>query len=383
MHFLELNDWRLRAWDPAGTLLCEQTAAASCANGELCFGDAALAHSRSHPQQFNHRYLGSLSADPLPAPLGSARNHADLTYHNLRQLALPATPVGVCVSGSLSNQQLGLFLGICQEVGLQVCGFLDTALVHSLAVPAHADFHVLEIEMHRTTLSHVAVTPGQRNRVHTATFDGTGVAAIVDGWMNVIADQFVQKTRFDPLHTGQTEQTLFDQVRGWLRDVSISDQHVRVSQATAVREIEVSAQLLREKFAQRLGSIELDHVEHLILGPQAAKLPGLRTWVAERVKRVDSCNDADLAANCRQLAEAFVAGDIRRVTSAAVATSVDEPSALPPQPLEPPPQATHLLHEFCAYALSDPRFGGADVGEPIVGTQLRIDDALYTAIRIE
>ena len=161
MIFLDINDWQLTARTAYGPALFKEPVGASKATGKLEFGQPALQHSRSHPQQFNNKYFYSLAPDPLSGDLRPAKNHADLIYHHLVELSLPEDkPLVLCVSGHLTNQQLGLLLGICQEAKLTVNGFIDLALGQSLAAPMHNDYHVLDIELHRMTLSHITVATG-------------------------------------------------------------------------------------------------------------------------------------------------------------------------------------------------------------------------------
>ena len=95
---------------------------------------------------------------------------------------------------------------------MAVQGFVDLGLAIALGVPASADFHVLDIELHRMTISEIHVDGQQRNVQQSTAIDGIGASNITEGWMNVAADEFVQKTRFDPLHAGQSEQQLFEQI---------------------------------------------------------------------------------------------------------------------------------------------------------------------------
>lgn len=379
MLFLEINDWQLTAWDAQGDRILQQTVGASSAPGQLSFGETALAHSRSHPQQFNNRYLYSLAPDPIAGDLRPAKNHADLIYHHLLHMGLPSEPAGLCVGGHLTNQQLGLLLGICQEVGLKVSGFIDAALVQSLAVPASGDFHVLDVELHRMTLSHIAVSANHRETAQTVTLDGLGTANIIDGWMNVIADEFVQKTRFDPLHAGQTEQQLYDQVSRWLTEIGIVDRRVSVNNGDASRDIEVSAGLLKDKLRQRLAGADVDHIQRLVLSPRAASVAGLQALLAERVSYIDACNPSDLARNCSSLAQGFIPTDVRRIVSAEIAAaSTDTPAAQPTLN-----SATHLLCDHVAYALNDARFNGQPQQPLAPGDQVHIGEQTYTAIRLE
>jgi len=377
--FLELNDWQLTAWDEQGDRILQQTVGASTAPGQLSFGEVAQAHSRSHPQQFNNRYLYSLAPDPIAGDLRPAKNHADLIYHHLLHLGLPGEPVGLCVGGHLTNQQLGLLLGICQEAGLRVAGFIDAALAQSLSVPASGDFYVLDVELHRMTLSHMAVSATRRECVQTMTLDGLGTANIIDGWMNVIADEFVQKTRFDPLHAGNTEQQLYDQVSRWLTEIGIVDRRVSVTNGDASRDIEVSAGLLKDKLRQRLAGVDVDHIQRLVLSPRATSVAGLQALLAERVSYIDTCSTGDVARNCSTLARGFIPTDVRRIVSADIAAaSTDTPAPLPALQ-----SATHLLCEHVAYALNDARFNGHVTQPPRLGEEVHIGDQTYTAIRLE
>ncbi len=379
MLFLELNDWQMTAWDEQGDRVLQQGVGASIAPGQLSFGEAALAHSRSHPQQFNNRYLYSLSPDPIAGDLRPAKNHADLIYHHLIHMGLPNEPIGLCVGGHLTNQQLGLLLGIAQEAGLKIAGFIDAALAQSLSVPATGDFHVLDIELHRMTLTHIAVAADHRDSTQTIGLDGLGTASIVDGWMNVIADEFVQKTRFDPLHAGNTEQQLYDQVNRWLTEIGIVDRRVNVSNGEASRDIEVSASLLKDKLRQRLASIDLDHIQRLVLSPRAASVAGLQALLAERVNYIETCSADDMARNCSTLARGFIPTDVRRIVSADIAVANTDTAA--PQPTLA--NATHLLCEHIAYPLTDARFNGHVPQTLQLGEVVRVGDQAYTAIRLE
>jgi hypothetical protein len=402
MIFLDVNDWQLNAVAADGKAIFTDTAGASTASGKLEFGQAAIQHARTHPQQFNNKYLYSLSADPIAGDLRPAKNHADLIYHHLSQLNLPADEtVVLCIAGHLTNQQLGLLLGICQEAKVEVAGFIDSPLGQSLVVAKHADYHVLDIELHRMTLSHIKVTGPAREHSRTVSFDGLGVANIIEGWMNVVADEFVQKTRFDPLHAGQTEQQLYDQVSNWLSQPKLEDHRVDVVNGEASRDIEIDSKLLLDKLRQRMRSFDFSHVDSLVVTPRAAAIPGMLQLLKERVNDVSCINDVDIAHNYMTLAQGLDPKNIRRVSRAEVKTAVPTPStATSNKPIEPP---THLMRDNIAYPLDraifsrhiDPvtaRTTSANVsinsdfvqGAKIsLGDSIGIADEVYLAIRLE
>jgi len=383
--FLDVNDWQLTARNEAGDIMLRQLAGASSASGTLQFGDEAVKFSRSHPQQFNNKYFYSLAPDPVAGDLRPAQNHADLIYHHLRALGLPASqPVVLCVGGHLTKQQLGLLLGICKEANLPVLGFIDAALAQSLSVTANSDYHVLDVELHRMTLSHVSVAQGQRENRQTTVLDGAGVANLVDGWMNVIADEFVQKTRFDPLHAGESEQQLYDQVTSWLARNQLADHRVSVTNGSASRDIEVSAALLATKLDQRLSAFDFEQVQHLVLSPRASAVPGLKALFEARAMPLQTCVEADLIGNYQRLAAQLDTQEARRITSITVEPSGSAVVEATELEINAQPRATHLLAEHVAYPIDSPRFDThVDPSNVAPGDEVDCEGQRFVAIRLE
>ena len=66
----------------------------------------------------------------------------------------------------------------------------------------------------------------------TAVVEDAGVLRLQEIWIKLIAEAFVNQSRFDPLHTAETEQMLRDRLPGWL------------AQASAARSIEVQMEFL-------------------------------------------------------------------------------------------------------------------------------------------
>ncbi len=354
MIFLEINDWQLTLRDSQGLVQTRQPAAASSAAGGLVFGADALARSRSHPQQFNNRYLSSLSADPVAGDLGSARNHADLVYEHVKALDLdPAVAVGLAIPGYLTNDQLGLLLGIFQETGLAVSGFVETGLAQALHLPGGSATHLLDIEMHRLCLTQLTFQEEQIAATKTNSLDGFGVANIVDGWMNVIADEFVHKTRFDPMHAGQSEQQLFDNVYGWLGHAEVSPQRVRVNQGEAVREMEVSARQLDDKLRQRLSAAEFGELGTLAVTPRVLAVPGLASALESAGCTLIRVDENTIAANYAALRADLEREGVRRITSARTRSNGEVAA---PAAISSKQTATHLLADHHATALDSARF---------------------------
>ena len=341
--YLEINDIELRAFDAQGNLITQSTAGAAWLDQQLVFGQQAIAQSRIRPQHFNQRYLANIGSQPLQTPLGTAQNHADLIYQHLLALELPAMPWIVGIPGYLSNEQLGLLLGICGEAKISVASFIETGLVAALHGELPSRFHLLDIEQQRQVLSAYTTEGATRSWLDTNTHEGLGTSHITAGWMAVVADEFVTHTRFDPQHTGSTEQQLFDQVLAWYGTADLGDQRIQIGEGESLRSIEISRQLVYDKLSQRLANLDLAHVEELVVTNRVAKVPGLIRFLESRLGHITILEDTTDVPAIIALADS---GQVRRLTQApALAPTVAKQNATLPH-------ATHLVARYEAKPLS-------------------------------
>lgn len=116
--------------------------------------------------------------------------------------------------------------------------------------------------------------------------------SLYDAWIRVIADAFVKQSRFDPLHTAETEQLLLDRLTGWLATASSSD---KVTLEVEYRGISHSAELeslhlisaaapVYQRIASQLRAIyRAEETPAIQLSDRAARMPGLADMLAARV----------------------------------------------------------------------------------------------------
>jgi FHA domain-containing protein len=196
----------------------------------LTTGDQAFSRSRIDPRRIQHRFWSELDTNPLPDGRFSHLSTADIASQQLGQIwKVIGTGVSefvVAVPGYMTAENLGLFLGISSELGLPVVALVDAAVAatrreYSGAVPVHID-----IGLHQAMLTRLA-QPGAVQTDRSEVIDGSGIHTLYDLWLRIIADAFVQQSRFDPLHTAETEQMLLDRLGGWVGQASRQD-HVEL-----------------------------------------------------------------------------------------------------------------------------------------------------------
>ncbi|HEX2139324.1 MAG TPA: hypothetical protein VHG33_06400 [Woeseiaceae bacterium] len=188
----------------------------------LATGNEALANARIHPRSIQHRFWKQLHTEPIADRRFSHLSPADLASHQLEQMwraAGGASELVLAVPGYMSAGELGLLLGIAGELKLPVVAMVDAAVAatrreYRNAVPVHID-----LGLHAATLGRLS-QHGQAQLERMEVVDDCGIYALYDAWLNAVAEEFVQQSRFDPLYDAETEQLLLNNLPGWLAEAA-------------------------------------------------------------------------------------------------------------------------------------------------------------------
>jgi hypothetical protein len=224
---LELNDTGIlaAAGDPVGLIDLdgqsqESPGFALPQKKELLVGRAAASKAHLFPRLILNRFWDQLNTEPLEqAGRYDPQNHAEIAYNHLsaiwQQVQKFGDKIVILTPGFYERAQLGLILGIAQELGMPVKGFLPLALAAaSLPVPDKMLLH-LDIHLHR--LEVVFLEQGEQLTLRdSSTTSEKGLLYLYREWVDEIARQFVRTTRFDPFHQAASEQELYDRLPGIL-----------------------------------------------------------------------------------------------------------------------------------------------------------------------
>ena len=352
---LELNDADLTLYRDA-TVLHRSPGVAVVLDDAVHFGDEALRLSRIHPRQTNQQYFTRLNADPLAAPGRRARNHADLVYLHLQTfkplIEAEGGDVLLAVPGILSADQLGVLLGVLQELGIRVSGFVDAAVAAAAgrALPERA-FH-LEVMMQRAVVTELETTgAGEVRKAGAQEVLECGLSRLMESWIDVIADRFVRETRFDPLHAAATEQQLFDQVHAWLERPGTAELAIEIDHGDQQRRVDLGRSVLEDKAGQRFRLLAdvVPRGAALLVSGRAARLPGLQRSLDELGAQADALETGALAQGCIANLDRIVPrdGELRLVTRLPAG---GRPAGEPPRAAAAPP--THVLEGTDAWPVS-------------------------------
>ena len=197
-------------------------------NNSLLTGEEASKNVKLLPRWTNNRFWSQLNTNPLPNSTEQVRHHADIAFAHLEDLWLPVSKEvsdGILiVPGYYHNTDLGLLLGIAHECGMPVKGIVDQSVIAASNLPLRSNIIHLDVHLHSFTLTQIS-NQGVLSRKNVKTILETGLSTLLDRWANIIASQFIQTTRFDPMHNADTEQQLFDLLPDWIRNLQDSNTH--------------------------------------------------------------------------------------------------------------------------------------------------------------
>ena len=264
---LVTSDARIAYREPGFALLDDER----LTTGLEAYGSASL-----KPRRINNRYWSALSIEPLADKRFQHLSAADLVSRQLEQMwnrvAKKGDRLAIAVPAYMSTEQLGLLLGVAMELDIPIVAMVDAAVaatrrhyVH--AVPVHVD-----LSLHCAALTRLG-QDGQAQVERTSIAEDCGMLNLYDSWLRIIAEAFVQQSRFDPLHTAETEQVLQNNILQWL---AVAARAEAVPMEVEYRGITHRAELESLQFVAAAGPVYQNIVSNLRALYRAGELPALQ-----------------------------------------------------------------------------------------------------------
>ena len=282
---IELNDSEIRVAKDAQIILRSPGFAVVNKTG-LHVGEEALLKAYLNPLETFNRYWHKLNLDALPTSTSNFRHHADLVHAhllNLYEQAGKPEEIIFSVPGSYSEEQLSMLLGITGACPFTAVGLVDTAVAATAAVAGTGEYLHIDMHLHQTVITRLAVDDSV-TRTGVETIDETGLNKLYSLVAGLIADLFIQQSRFDPLHHAETEQALYNHLPAWLK--TLQDRKEVMLEIT-YRNATHQAKLTREALLQKLQPLYSRLKEYLspalpcIIGDRMAGLPGINEILPE------------------------------------------------------------------------------------------------------
>ena len=341
-------------------------------NDQVVLGRDAHDSARLHPRLYTNRFWDELSAEQIKQPALEGKTNAELAYLHLSKIWDSIKGYGdeivLAVPGFFSHKQLGLILGITNELAMPVKGFAATAIAAS-SEPYHEHLlFFLDVHLHRLEITFLE-QGDQLTYKETKTIPGKGLHYLYSEWIKAIADEFVRSTRFDPFDQAIYEQELFRCLPQVLKDLKGSPSTTFSMKAgSQMHSVIVTYDLLARKsrlvfrevsriiqeMQKRYGTAEMASV--IEVSHRFSPLPGHR----EELQKLSNQKIIELekgsgARGLLELKDRFAmqeAEGVSFLTSKPWQGRQELPAAPTKTPDDDSLRPTHILHKSRAYPLS-------------------------------
>ncbi|MCT2533477.1 hypothetical protein N2488_09810 [SAR92 clade bacterium H231] len=346
---LELNDQNLIIQTEDGTLHSEPGFAQLTATG-IETGDSARAVAWQQPQHSYNQYWRQFNQLALPSKQRWARHHADIAFAQLKQLVQAAgSPESLILSvpGSFSDQQLSLLLGLASAVPVQIVAVIDSALAS--CADQQTQSLLIELQLQQAVVTRVAKTDGQLQIADQEVIPDLGVMQLYNAAARHISDQLITDYRYDPLHTSDGEQLIYNQLPQWLMQLGWEDEiSVTLPSAQGELNLVLRKQQIAQLFEQRLNGLHTIIAKYpkaeLCFSHSASLLPTLLSQFAE----ARLCNQNTGIDNCFNLQDKLAGKELHRISE------LEAPGKSKAGASKKVHQATHLLYQNHGYPLDHP-----------------------------
>jgi hypothetical protein len=272
----------------------------------LVVGNSAASKAHLFPLQVISGFWDQLNTEPLKQKYRHVQNHAEIACAHLshiwENIKLHGDEVIIAVPDYYRREQLGLILGMAEELTIPVIGFVSLPIAAALNPFPDAILLHLDIHLHRFEMVYLRQNE-QLIRENSLAVPEINLQQIYRGLVESIAEEFVRTTRFDPLHQAATEQELYNRLPAALE--------IFKSQSSFIFEIShgkhrYRTPLLRELLKQKSEAM-YDEIRRFVLKMRnahdkntplialqlthrIARLPGLK----DKLSEIDHCEIMEL-----------------------------------------------------------------------------------------
>jgi hypothetical protein len=379
---LELNDAGIMAADSTTDNLLQVDGQATESPGfalpeknGLQVGQTAASKAHLFPRQIINHFWNHLNTDTLEqSGRQGPQSTAEIAYQHLnliwQHIQKKGSEIIIAVPGFYGRQQLGLILGMANELSIPVKGFVPLAL--AAAPGAHPGKMILHLDIHLHRLEVTYLKQGQQLTLEDSQAGHEkGLIYLHRQWAEAIGQEFVSSTRFDPFHQAASEQELFDRLPGIFYNLQHSPSIAfdmtggsRTYGITLTRDLLVrKAASVYTEIGQLIQGLRAQHQENetpviLQVTHRLARLPGCKETLggikaAEMVELEEGAGARGVLEIWHQLSDQTDNDEISYFTSRPL------PQARPALAPRRPPDAslnakpTHLLYRNLAYPISN------------------------------
>ena len=201
---------------------------ASCAliepDKSICVGELAEQQAHIRPREISTHFWSQLSADSNTKYVIS---NAEIAFKHLQfiwgQLEKPDYKAILATPDTLSKQDLGLLLGICEKLSIAVSGIVSKAVLAPQRPVTQGRLVYLDVMQRQIAVTNITQSKTGVTVTQASTILAHGLQSLVNNLAKSISHKFIAETRFDPMHKAEDEQQFFEKLSHWLLQLETAD----------------------------------------------------------------------------------------------------------------------------------------------------------------
>ena len=357
MWILELDDTDIRL-SKDGEIVHQEPGIAWADIKKLSFGVAALDVAKLYPARVHTQYWNLMDQSHVEPKGYAVDTQADLVYQQLLHVKehgklADNDEVLILVPSDRTELQLRLLYGIVLKTGLNVIDFVDLGVAGVLAHPSQDSVAFVDVGMQRTVITHLAVGENVvRERVSVT--PQLGLLPLMNTWIRMVAEKFLEISRFDPRKFAETEQQIFDQIFAFVRSAK-DNTAIEAAYRGITRQAEITKAEFIDAAQDRYASATsyLNEDEDVVMSSSTQLLPGLSdSLIRGGRKHFNSTFSSMIEALTTSLGEASNTDECTLHTSLPKQkVTLQEEQQDDRAQSDSQSQPTHILHQATAYPI--------------------------------
>ena len=257
---LEINDFSIKA-STSDDNTYNECGFAHVTDSGIITGDKGFEAFWHHPEKCSNNYWLFLDQQPLKTNWKWARHNADLAYaqldSTLKSIGSPDEVV-LCVSDTISVEQLSLLAGLLQALKISIKRIVDLNLFAGLAMRQSA--WLIDMQLHQTTLTLIEKSISDDQEIfsikESETLPNFGFMHICNTIARDISKKLINNSRFDPMHSSGSAQDLFNQIKSNINEFEENNElNFQIKSPSGIVNITINPSELKNLFKKELSKI--------------------------------------------------------------------------------------------------------------------------------
>ena len=221
---IELYDSGVRISDGENILANSVSCALIESDNTILVGEQAEHQAHLRPRESSINFWSRLSENSDTKHVVS---NAEIAYSHLEhiwsstnyshQSVILITPI------HLDKHDLGLLLGICKKLSINVAGIVCNATLAMQQPAKDCKAVFLDLLQQQLAVTEIIQNDTDISLKQPSRILDYGLQNFIQNCAKTIAKKFIAETRFDPLHAADDEQHFFDKLPLWLASLSKKD----------------------------------------------------------------------------------------------------------------------------------------------------------------